>query len=358
MLFQPPKKKDAKNEKGKAPSAGGTTVAEVTNEQLQEQIDLLKQELDKEREERNFFQMERDKIQAFWDITKRQLEERTSDLRNKDRELEELEENHQAEVKDYKQKVKHLLYEHQNSLSEQKAARTTAKKVLQTEHIEREFELRKEIRSLKTQLKEMELASENLVKKLKLKTDEEIIQMQNDFERQLLENKGKYDHKNSVMQKDLNLRWTNEIHKIEERKNSQINTLMKDHEKAFANMRSYYNDAIINNMALINSQKAELDATLKKVEELEKENGKLILQNKRLVEPLQKAKEEVAELQKQAAHGKKDKASLAETRARLKAAEKEVEDLKWEYEVLQQSFCKVQEDRDQLANKFTKTILE
>jgi hypothetical protein len=43
-----------------------------------------------------------------------------SDFRNKDREIEEGEERHQMEIKVYKQKVKHLLYEHQNNLSELK----------------------------------------------------------------------------------------------------------------------------------------------------------------------------------------------------------------------------------------------
>ena len=43
-----------------------------------------------------------------------------SDFRNKDREIEEAEERHQMEIKVYKQKVKHLLYEHQNNLSELK----------------------------------------------------------------------------------------------------------------------------------------------------------------------------------------------------------------------------------------------
>jgi len=43
-----------------------------------------------------------------------------SDFRNKDREIEEAEEKHQMEIKVYKQKVKHLLYEHQNNLSELK----------------------------------------------------------------------------------------------------------------------------------------------------------------------------------------------------------------------------------------------
>ncbi|XP_064170116.1 dynein regulatory complex subunit 4 [Anguilla rostrata] len=356
-LQQPPKKKD-KGGKGKTPAAADSSTAEVSVDQLQEQIELLKDELDKERDERNFFQMEGDKIRAFWDITKRQLQEKTADLRNKDRELEEAEENHQEEVKDYKQKVKHLLYEHQNSLSEQKADKTTAKKVLQTEHIEREFELRKEIRNLKNALKAMELSSENLVKKLKLKNDEEMIQKQNDFERQLQENKAKYEKRMLVMQREVDLRWTTEVHKIEERKNSQINTLMKDHDRAIYSMKNYYNDTIINNMSLINSQRAEIDATLKKVDDLEKENAKVVQHNRRLAEPLEKAKEEVAELQKVMASYKKDKASLVEARKRLKAADKEMEDMKWECEVLQQTLRKVQEEKDNLAHQLTNTILE
>ena len=61
-----------------------------------------------------------DKINAFWEITKKDLEDNKSSLRNKDREMEEMEERHQVEIKVYKQKVKHLLYEHQNNLALQK----------------------------------------------------------------------------------------------------------------------------------------------------------------------------------------------------------------------------------------------
>lgn len=93
----------------------------MSKEQLEEHIVRLREELDREREERNYFQLERDKVNTFWEITKRQLEERKAELRNKDREMEEAEERHQVEIKVYKQKVKHLLYEHQNNIAELKA---------------------------------------------------------------------------------------------------------------------------------------------------------------------------------------------------------------------------------------------
>lgn len=59
----------------------------------------IREELDREREERNYFQLERDKIHTFWEITRRQLEEKKAELRNKDREMEEAEERHQVEIK-------------------------------------------------------------------------------------------------------------------------------------------------------------------------------------------------------------------------------------------------------------------
>lgn len=171
--------------------------------------------MDREREERNYFQLERDKIHTFWEITRRQLEEKKAELRNKDREMEEAEERHQVEIKVsgkrlpvplqslrrcwsvcagvcmcsnvcvqqcvgpvnrwssscpqvYKQKVKHLLYEHQNNLTEMKAEGTVAMKLAQKEHQAQEGTLRRDTRALKVELKEQELANEVAVKNLRL----------------------------------------------------------------------------------------------------------------------------------------------------------------------------------------------
>ncbi|KAG9352722.1 hypothetical protein JZ751_021136 [Albula glossodonta] len=272
--------------------------------------------------------------------------------------MEESEERHQVEIKVYKQKVKHLLYEHQNSLTEQKAEGVVSTKLMQKEHAELENELRKGMRYLKVDIKEQELSNENLVKNMKLRHDEEITKMRQDFESQVQDIERKYDKKMQVLRQELDLRRKMEIHEIEERKNSQINTLMKNHEKAFGNIKIYYNKITFNNLALINSLKEQVEEKKKKEDRLEKDMAEVLLQNKNLTEPLQKAKEEVVELQRQMVNYKKDKASLAGVKARLKVAEKEMKDLKWEHEVLEQRFSKVQEERDELYQKFTKAILE
>jgi len=67
----------------------------------------------------------------------------------------------------YKQKVKHLLYEHQNNISELKAEGAVAIRLAQDDHRGEELDLRKDKRALKVSLKEQELSHEDIIKKLK-----------------------------------------------------------------------------------------------------------------------------------------------------------------------------------------------
>ncbi|KAK2548141.1 Dynein regulatory complex subunit 4 [Acropora cervicornis] len=342
----PPKKKSGKK-KGKKKSAksktptivDGISTEEMSKEQLEEHIVRLREELDREREERNYFQLERDKVTTFWEITKRQHEERKAELRNKDREMEEAEERHQVEIKVYKQKVKHLLYEHQNNIAEQKAESAVQLKLAQDEHQSNEQDLRKDKRSLKVELKEQELSHEDVVKNLKRGHDEHVTKLRQDFERQVKEIESKYDKKMKALREELELRRKTEIHEIEERKNGQINTLMKNHEKAFSDIKNYYNDITLNNLALINSLKEQVEEMKKKEERMEKQLNEIMAENKRLTEPLQKAREESA-------------------KARLKVQDEELRSLHWEHEVLQQRFSQTQSERDELYGKFVKAIHE
>lgn len=65
----------------------------------------------------------------------------------------------------------------------------------------------------------------------------------------------KYDKKMKMLRDELDLRRKTEIHEVEERKNGQISTLMQRHEEAFTDIKNYYNDITLNNLALINSLK-------------------------------------------------------------------------------------------------------
>ncbi|XP_036358099.1 dynein regulatory complex subunit 4 isoform X1 [Octopus sinensis] len=363
-MTMPPKKKGGK--KGKKSGKGGKTpiiidnvsTDEMTKEQLEEHVVRMREQLDRERRERNFHQLERDRVHTFWDITQQKLSELQAQLRNKDREMEEAEERHQIEIKVYKQKVKHLMYEHQNNIAQLKAESTVSLKLAQETNYSNEQQLRKDKRNLKVELKEMELSHEDMVKTLQKKNSEEITNLQAEFERRAKEIERKYDKKMQALRDELELKRKVEIHEIEERKNSQIITLMKNHEKAFSDIKNYYNDITLNNLALINTLKEQVEDMKKKEERLEKQMADLIAENKRLTEPLQRAREEVEELRKALANYEKDKQCLKMTKARLKMTLEELKGLQWEHEVLEQRFEKIQEERDELYNQFVKSIHE
>ena len=59
----------------------------------------MKEELEKEREERNYYQLEKDQVATYYEISKTQLDQKNAVIRNKERELEEATEKHQSELK-------------------------------------------------------------------------------------------------------------------------------------------------------------------------------------------------------------------------------------------------------------------
>lgn len=155
---------------------------------------------------------------------------------------------------------------------------------------------------------------------------------------------------------ELDIRRKTEIHEIEERKNQQINTLMRNHEKAFSDIKNYYNDITLNNLSLINTLKTEIEDIKKQRERLEKQMAEIQAENKKLVEPLQKANEQVADLQRHLASYEKDKALLASTKVRLRESEESYAKLEWEHEVFNQRYENTVKERDDLYKRFVKAI--
>jgi predicted nuclease with TOPRIM domain len=76
-------------------------------------------------------------------------------------------------------------------------------------------------------------------------------------------------------------------------------------------------------------------------ERMEKQLHDVTAENHKLVEPLQQAQAEVTKLTRQMKNYEKDKMSLANTKRRLQTCKKEYEELKWENEVLEHQFQKV-----------------
>ena len=99
--------------KGKKDEAAEETPDQVEWRNLKNEADRLHKQTKKEEHDFNEFQQQREKLNYFWIVEKKKLEDLRASLRNKEREQQDLEEKHHVEIKLYKQRLKHLLHEQQ-----------------------------------------------------------------------------------------------------------------------------------------------------------------------------------------------------------------------------------------------------
>lgn len=348
----PPKKKTS----GKI--IDGVDTTSMTREQLEEFAQRIKEENDREREERNFFQMERDKIKTFWDITKAELEEAQAQLRNKDRLIEEGEEKNEEEITVYKQRLKLVQYDHELNLTESRAETLVLLKEAQDDYAKQERDLLQDKRDLTKLIEEQELSYEAKMKAVKLEHAEELTKARVDFESRIKEIDETYEKETEDMRSYLTLKYEMEISMLEERKNQHISEMTKNHETAFNEMRSYYNDIVLNNLALISCLKDQMEVLRKNNEKMNKQVADLIVENKRLDVPLNKALEEVKDYKKQLQSYERDKLALNNNKLQLAQKNKELEELQWSYDALELRFESSEKERDELHNRFVKAVME
>ena len=98
---------------------------------------------------------------------------------------------------------------------------------------------------------------------------------------------------------ELQLRLKTEVSDTEERKNVQIENMKRKNEKAVTDMKNYYNDITLNNLAMISTLKEEIKTKEEKLERNEQLLNTLQTENRRLVEPLRAARDHLADLQRQ-----------------------------------------------------------
>merc|ERR1711998_354327 len=110
---------------------GAATQEEEDKKHFKALAKELHREAEKEEQDFNEYQQQREKLNYFWIVEKKNLEDKKSELRNKEREIQDLEEKHQVKIKIYKQRMKHLLYEFQNELTLKKTGAEMALKLKQ-----------------------------------------------------------------------------------------------------------------------------------------------------------------------------------------------------------------------------------
>lgn len=344
--------------KPKTEEAETETADQAEWKTLKTEADRLHKLTKKEEHDFNEFQQQREKLNYFWIVEKKKLEDKRAELRNKDRELQDLEEKHQVEIKIYKQRLKHLLHEHQNEITVKKTDVETSVKMAQDDDREAEMDVKDDRRTLKIVLNEIELSHDEFIRGMKREQDQKTTMLRHEFERKANEVQKTYDARMKKTRDVLDKRRKEEIKAIEDRKLVMIEQLMSEHQRAFADIKNYYTDITHNNLDLIKSLKEE-------VKELEAEERKDKLRlhekmqdNRKLTAPLKRMQEDLVRLRAEYEAYKKEKADMRRVKAALLVVENDQSSITWEYETLLQRFEDLKKERDELRTNLYSSVFD
>jgi chromosome segregation ATPase len=308
------------------------------------------------RRERGYHVVESQQMRTQIDVCRQKIEELKLLVRVKEREAEEIEDRTHTEIQVYRQKVKHLMHTQRKDLTAIEADRVSAQEKQLQEH--------------ENTLKSLDTDATHLVGEYMTNQGHHTMQQKQakeEYERQTARLKESYatklqeldDEQSKNMEtlfEDYELQRINELHEIQERKDHHIRRLMKSHDRAFKEMKDFYNKITQDHLAFISQYEAELqdmDARLKEYEQrkknYEREIGEL---NRKLAEK----RAENNNLHKILSTYESDKMALANSRARIQELDRDIENLKHQQGVKEARFKKMEQERDMLLEKFEASV--
>mmetsp|Transcript_4976 Transcript_4976/g.11957 ORF Transcript_4976/g.11957 Transcript_4976/m.11957 type:complete len:462 (-) Transcript_4976:90-1475(-) len=348
--------------KGKDPAQLEHERQEELEEQKKKEMQIKARDLRErcEREEKDFhhFLMEREKINYFWIVEKKTLTEKQADLRNKEREYQDLEERQQIELKMFQQRLKHLRYHQQDEVVELKTDAELALKLQEDHHRITEAEIKRDKRSLKMEMKEAESSQEDFIRMLKLEQDQKILELRQEFDRKARDMQQKYELRMKTIRDDMEKMRRRDIRKIEESKNETIQKVMQKNQKDFQDIKVYYGDITTSNLDLIKRLKEEHHEIKKRENQDAKHMWDLEQKNRQLKEPLKRAHQDVERLEAELCAYEEDKKKLGAVKERIKSSETTLHRMEFQHEVLQQQLGQVTDERDELYSKFQYAIYD
>ncbi|KAG7486252.1 hypothetical protein JOB18_025737 [Solea senegalensis] len=335
----PPKKKGA----GKKP-------AEVDRQNLGgliEEVEHLRKELDKERKDKNYFQLERDKIHTTLEVTERELQIFRLELKNLDTEIEEDERWHQAEIELYKQKATYLLHVQQKTISKVKSnfSISTSQRWEEQKHLETELKS-----TIHSTMKNVKMDYDHIIKELELKHEEEKIQTRNKFEEQRAEIRATNEKR--LQLKELEETRKEELSDIKDQWKRHIATLIEDHNNSLKALRECTTDIqpTVDNCESLKTAMDKMNMSLKQKNTVKKN---ILEDNKCLAERLLKVDKDAVQKELKVNILKSIHSTVYQN-----FKEKQLNARKTDYKALKQKFRKLQMERNELCKSLSQEIIE
>ena len=130
--------KDGKKSAEQEAAARADAVDDIYDDEFKKTLRIecraLVATIKKEEDQIGLYNDERLRINYFWLVGKKELEDKQAELGNKERELQDLKEKHEIEIKIYKQRLKHLIFQNLDQLTQLKKEAQITLKNTEDEH--------------------------------------------------------------------------------------------------------------------------------------------------------------------------------------------------------------------------------
>lgn len=206
---------------------------EDTRRSLRYECRSLKKAIEKEEVATGQYNDERLRINYFWLVAKKELEDKQAELRNKNREHQDLQEKNSITIKIWRQRLKHLMFQNLDQQTMVKKQAQIKLKNSEDEHRINERELKQDLRALKVQEKEQEVRQTEYSNALNKHYNALATQKRKDYERIANEIQEKYKSKMGRLREVMETKRKSEIQKIEAKKNRTIEELKTKHDKKY-----------------------------------------------------------------------------------------------------------------------------
>jgi hypothetical protein len=223
----------------------------LTLEELEEQVPKMEAALPEKQAARNYAQVERDAVKRYFGVAQRDTDDVTTAAVATDKAIETLIEQHRVELEVYKQKVRHLSYQHTIEM-ENRAEKDRARHAADHDtHLDRMQRWEGQKTSLEGEIQDQEKTTGADAERLGKQNQLALTRMKEAFTAGLERFEDVCAARLDRQREELELRRRVGLHEAEEFNAAHVNALVAQHKTSLDEMKEYYRGVTAQNVSLI-----------------------------------------------------------------------------------------------------------
>ena len=324
--------------------------ANETDPTEKERIELLRQavalqgEIDKENVLEQQFHGQMESLKQFWEMEKKLRDERRQKLRETEHRLQKTKDEHIVNLSEYKRTIKQVLFSNQNELS-----KSTFQSLLDYQSQSKEYQC--EMRALfdemtiaKRKIEQTVSSHQNSKNSLHHYCSEQMTAMREDASRTIARYAVYTGNQIKMTCTDFEVKLMKEIRQIEMQNEVEIKATIDKNRQGMEEMRHQSNAIINSNLDTITALTKELVILREQYRRDMTVLRELQVENEGIMTPLETHSNDLHQLSADLDAFYEQKRDLKVRRQQLRQAEEELNDIKWDHEVLFQQHGRLHQE--------------